>query len=297
MSATHASLIVILLSAILAVLLFGREAVFDSASTFLWVVGGSFLLAIVWLLARAFFVEVPKDVISDLKDLRQTGKPWIAEAILIVGLPFGVVWIGGMMAEKYLGYVKQTPYTDIAGSVWFLVFALFLTAMLLRWVRSFFPKKGARPELTEPHKLGKNTAQSMVDDLHRFMDARFKPAFDGYLGVLRSCFEKCIDPKDAPPIVMARIEYKSFLENVDEMKPKMLGDIEAGMRGWLEAFDETSMRVETVRLFNKYVDDFAHNLTLKGVEVFIEMADQLKLADDKWRATHPQISARFPPDQ
>jgi hypothetical protein len=115
MSATHPSLIVILLSAILAVLLFGREAVFDSASTFLWVVGGSFLLAIVWLLARAFFVEVPKEVISDLKDLRQTGKPWIAEAILIVGLPFGVVWIGGMMAEKYLGYVKQTPYTGGGG--------------------------------------------------------------------------------------------------------------------------------------------------------------------------------------
>jgi hypothetical protein len=144
-SGNHASLIVVLLCAILAVLLFGREAVLDSTSTFfLWVVGGGFLLAllaIVWLLARAFFVEVPKEVISDLNDLRQTGKPWIAEAILIVGLPFGIVWIGGLMAEKYLGYVKQTPYTDIAGLIWFVVFALFMTAMLLRWVRSLFRRK------------------------------------------------------------------------------------------------------------------------------------------------------------
>jgi hypothetical protein len=82
MSGTQASLIVVLLCAILAVFLFGPEAVLGSASTFfLWVLGGSFLLAIVWLLwltARAVFVEVPKEIISDgpFNSEVQRGESW-----------------------------------------------------------------------------------------------------------------------------------------------------------------------------------------------------------------------------
>jgi hypothetical protein len=53
------------------------------------------------------------------------------------------------------------------------------------------------------------------------MRTRFDPAFDAYLGVLRDCFERTFDRPEAPPIVLARIEYGSFLEDVDELRAKM----------------------------------------------------------------------------
>lgn len=143
MSASDARLIIFLLAAILAVLLLGREAVLSSTQTIFWAGLVGLVGWIAWLLIKSIFVETPKELLSELRDLRRARKPWIAEAILIVGLPFGLVWIAGLVAEKYFGFTALKSYTDLAGLIWFVFCPIFLAGMLIRWVRSPFSRPGS----------------------------------------------------------------------------------------------------------------------------------------------------------
>jgi hypothetical protein len=143
MSATDSRLIIFLLCAILAVLLLGREAVLGSAQIILWIMAGGMVLLIVRFVAKSIFFDTPKELISEVRGLRRSGKPWLVEAILVIGMPFGIVWVVGLTATKYLGYTAHEPYTAMAGVVWFVFFPLFLLAGFLRWVRSIFQRKPA----------------------------------------------------------------------------------------------------------------------------------------------------------
>jgi hypothetical protein len=150
---------------------------------------------------------------------------------------------------------------------------------------------------TEAYKLGKSAAESMVADLDRFMRLRFDPVYHEYLKVLRGRFEGAFNPPEAPPIIVARIEYKIFLENVDELRQKMPPDINMAMRKWRDLSDETGIRAEFNQLVDNRVETFMSNLTADGLKMFLDLADGLKAADDRWRAEHPDKSAQFAPDQ
>jgi hypothetical protein len=149
---------------------------------------------------------------------------------------------------------------------------------------------------TEAYKLGQNAAQGLVTELDSFMRTRFDPVFDAYLEVLRDCFERTFDRPEAPPIVLARVEYSSFLENVDELRAKMPPDISAALGDWRDLSEEMSMQEGFQRLIDSRVENFMSNLTAAGLQMFLDMADRLKVADDRWRAANLEKAARFPPD-
>jgi hypothetical protein len=161
----------------------------------------------------------------------------------------------------------------------------------------WFRKKEIPPEDMEGYKQGARAGRAMADDLDRFMDSRFAPAFDGYISVLRGQFEKCVNPTDGPPIIAARIEFRIFQTNVDKLAEDMLGEITATMRQWLELGKEYGFREDLIRLIDKRVSDFKSDLKIKGLEAFVEMADRLKESDDAWRSAHPEMSARFPAEE
>jgi hypothetical protein len=105
----------------------------------------------------------------------------------------------------------------------------------------FQRRKQQDPKLTRAYEIGRQSAQSFADDLEKLMEIGFKPVADGYLGVLQGQYNKCLTPTDAPPIIVARIEYieyKVFLENVDELRGKMMDQIVTTLDGWLDVANQ-----------------------------------------------------------
>ena len=165
--------------------------------------------------------------------------------------------------------------------------------LYLLW-EDFFRKKQA----PEAYKLGQRAADGMVADLDRFMRLRFDPVRANYLKVLRDGFDRSFDPPEAPPMIMARIEYNSFLENVDVLLQKMPPEITTAMREWRDLSDKMGLgaRAQFNQIVNHRVETFMSNLRSSGLQMFLDLADGLKAADDRWRAAHPEMSAQFPPD-
>jgi hypothetical protein len=129
MSSRDATIIKFLLGGILLVLLFGRDAVVSSLQGGFWVVLGLGALLVVgwiaWAFGKAFFYDVPAEYISDVKKEKAQGGPWLAGAILGIGLPFGAAWIAGGLLHKW-GWADVREYTDLAGKVWYVLMPTFL---------------------------------------------------------------------------------------------------------------------------------------------------------------------------
>jgi hypothetical protein len=157
-------------------------------------------------------------------------------------------------------------------------------------------KKQSRPEDTEAYKQGKRMVESMTADLQQFMSTRFDPVFDGYVGALTERFETVYDNDEAPPIILARIEFDIFNDHVRELREKMGAEVNAAMREWLETADLIGGRSDFQKLIDTTIGSFQDRLTMTGLQAFIDRADDLKVADDKWRKANPERAAQFPAD-
>jgi hypothetical protein len=134
MSSRDANIIKILLGGILLLLLFSRDTVLRSLHGGFWIVLGLGALLVVgwlaWVFGKAFFYDVPAEYISDIRKEKAQGGPWLAGAVLRVGLPFGMAWIAGMMLHKW-GWADIREYTEVAGQVWYVLMPTFL--VLYTW--------------------------------------------------------------------------------------------------------------------------------------------------------------------
>ena len=67
-----------------------------------------------------------------LHSVRRSKKPWVAEAIFIAGIPFGLAWLAGEAAEHFFGVTTLRPYTDFAHSIWSSVIYIWGAVLLFR---------------------------------------------------------------------------------------------------------------------------------------------------------------------
>jgi hypothetical protein len=123
--------------------------------------------------------------------------------------------------------------------------------------------------------------------------SRFQPVFDSFVSVVRAQFEECIDPTDFPPMYRLELTYVSFMENVNALKPKMLGEIEAAMDELLRAAEEIGLGTAIRQLISDRIEVFQSNLTAQGLQEYVGMVDRVKGADQTWRSRHPAMAARF----
>lgn len=158
----------------------------------------------------------------------------------------------------------------------------------------FRPKQD--PKLTRAYEMGRKSAEAFAADLEKLMEIRFKPVSEGYLAVVQGQYNKCLSPADAPPIIAARIEYKVFLENVGELRGKMMHEIAATLSNWLDVADQIQLRDTFMELIRVTVERFCRELSQTGLQRLLDMAQALKLADDQWRVANPMLSEKFPPD-
>lgn len=157
-----------------------------------------------------------------------------------------------------------------------------------------FFKKKVPIEDTEPFKMGQRAANSYAEDLDTFMVARFEPVYQNLMGVLDDRLESVYDDPNGPPILLAKVEYKAFLDNVQEMRPRMEGEINAAMSEWLSVASEMGMREDFDRLATARLNSFYERLTINGFQALMDKTDKLGPADIKWRTENPELATRFP---
>ena len=162
---------------------------------------------------------------------------------------------------------------------------------MFKWLKR---KKAIPPEQTEAYQLGRRAAESMAGDLDAYMRRRFDPVFEDYLNVLRGTVQRCFRSDEAPPLTLAGIEYQIFLENVEEMKPKMKVEISDALAEWSRTFDEIGMQSEVEVLIESRIDQFCTDLSLAGLKLLTDYAEGLKDADIQWRKANPVAAADFP---
>jgi hypothetical protein len=128
----------------------------------------------------------------------------------------------------------------------------------------WFSRRKRQPANQQAYERGRRAGQQFSDDLDQLLETRFKPVFDGYLSVMQKQLNRCLAPVDGPPLTVARIEHKIFLENVDELANRMRGEITAALSAWLDVADQLESRDMFLKLIQAKVDDFCQRLGHAG---------------------------------
>jgi hypothetical protein len=144
-------------------------------------------------------------------------------------------------------------------------------------------------DIIDAYELGRRTAQSANADIEAYMQARFYPGItkiaDAVLGNLES--------PDLPPLVLARIDLKSFLEHLDgDLRPRIMPQLRSAMAGWISIDGGVGSEIE--RLIEHHYDQLKSSLALAAFQRLLDMADTVKEADDQWRAANPEKAANIP---
>lgn|SRR5262249_41455888 len=163
---------------------------------------------------------------------------------------------------------------------------------MLRWF------KKSKPDLTEEaqaYEKGRQFGEQVIAQIDAFIETRFRPTSNGLLDVLQRQFETCMNPTDGPPITVARIEYKFFAERVQRLGGQMPGEIAFSLNRWIDVAMEMDVREDVQTLIENRVAIFQNELLMKGHKLFTGITDRLKKADDRWRVSNPELSAKFPP--
>ena len=155
-----------------------------------------------------------------------------------------------------------------------------------------------KKKLTEGEQKALDMGRQFFDDIDRafeeFLEYRFTPVQKNYLDILRGRFQEALHGENAPPLTLARIEYKIFLEQLDDMRPKMAEEIYTHMENCVKVADEVGVRSEVDYYFEQRIEQFATDLSMEGLNLLDEYSVPITDAEKKWRQENPERAAEFP---
>jgi len=158
-------------------------------------------------------------------------------------------------------------------------------------------KKTPKPEDTRAYQLGSDMGGQMAHAINGVLEARFGQLEANYIAVLRDRIHLTFNDERAPPLTLARIEYKIFIENLDEMTAMLATEIPTLVGDWMDAAETMGVRLEVDQLITQRIDEFATDLRLLGLKILADdYGKALAAADDTWRAKNPSLAAQFPKD-
>jgi hypothetical protein len=126
-----------------------------------------------------------------------------------------------------------------------------------------------------------------------YMHSRFYARFQTYLAGL---FGETFDSPEVPPLLLARIDFKVFLEHLDDFRARVLAEALAAMSECNDAAEQASKAADFRHLMGEHVDNFKSKLMTSALQKFLDISDCLREADDQWRAANPEKAALFPSD-
>jgi hypothetical protein len=121
-----------------------------------------------------------------------------------------------------------------------------------------------KPQETKAYQMGQAASEATMAAIDDYITARFEPVFKNYLGVFSDCLDRVYKNDEAPPIIIARVEFKVFRENVSELRTKMLDDTNAAMREWIDLAETIGSRDLLDKYIVHVVDEYQTRLTIGG---------------------------------
>lgn len=155
-------------------------------------------------------------------------------------------------------------------------------------------KRGRTPEEESAFEKGRDFSNQLFGVFDTLMRERFDPVRERYLGILRNNVREALQATEGPPLTVARIEYKIFLDQVKDLEPQMLGEIRQYMHEWLSVAHQIGVGVDTENAFAVRVGNFTSDLSMAGLELLTDYAVPLKDADTVWRRANPERAKEFP---
>jgi hypothetical protein len=150
-------------------------------------------------------------------------------------------------------------------------------------------------KLKEARELGRKAAESFDADVDVYAGHRFEEIQTKYMKVFRDRLDLAAVDGKAPPLILARIEHKIFLDNLHELKPKLVEEILTACADWMKVLAQMGAEGQMKQVIEKKVDDFAATVLHVSLGELIDRVDHLKPLDEAWRAANPEKSAQFPP--
>lgn len=150
-------------------------------------------------------------------------------------------------------------------------------------------------KLKEAHEWGRKVAEGFGADLDAFTGPRFEELQTSYIKVFTDRLDLAAVDDKAPALILARIEYNIFQDNVKNLKPQVIEEIQTACRDWMDVWVQMGNEAEMNQLIGRKVDTFLSHLKLVGLEELLGRVDHLKPIDAAWRAANPEKSAEFPP--
>jgi hypothetical protein len=150
-------------------------------------------------------------------------------------------------------------------------------------------------KLKDAVEWGRKTAQSFGADVDAYTGRRFEEIQTNYMKVFKDRLDLAEVDDVAPPLILARIEHKIFLDNVQKLKPQLIEEILTACADWMKVWAQMGNEGEMKQVIEKKVDDFAATMLDVSLRELLDRVDHLKPIDEAWRAANPEKSAQFPP--
>ena len=151
-------------------------------------------------------------------------------------------------------------------------------------------------KLKEAREWGRRTAERFGADVDAYTGRRFEEIQPKYIKVFRDRLDLAALDDEAPPLILARIEHKIFLDNVQRLKPQLIEEILTACADWMKVWAQMGSEGEMKQVIEKKVDDFAVTMMIgASLTGLFSRLDHLKPVDEAWRAANPEKSAQFPP--
>jgi hypothetical protein len=147
--------------------------------------------------------------------------------------------------------------------------------------------------IASAYELGRRAAESVNSDIKAYVHAHFYPSVPAIVDAVFGGFES----PDVPPFVLARTDLKTFLERLDgDLRPSVLPQLLRATEGWGSTMKQAGLGAEFDCLIERHYSQLKSVLALAAFQRFLDMADTLRAADDKWRAVNPEKAAQIPFD-
>jgi hypothetical protein len=157
--------------------------------------------------------------------------------------------------------------------------------------------KGVDPKQTDAYQMGQKFSGEMWSAFTTYFAGRFNPVRENYLNVLRQMVRQSFNSPDGPPLTIARVEYRVFLNQVKELEGQVFGESCDAMHEWLDVADSMGVRAATENGLRTHIKAFCNDLTIAGMSVLTDYAIPLRDADRDWRTANPERARQFPPEQ
>lgn len=210
--------------------------------------------------------------------------------------------VGNVVLLGLAAMTKDETFSSIASLLLFVTVVVLGSVKGIQGPNKFGPDllegkssvKGTTASERSAYQKGQEFSNSLFEVFDTFMRERYEPVKARYLNILRGCVREALHATDAPPLTVARVEYRVFLNRVKEMEGDMLAEIKQYMHEWLDVAHQVGVGEDTERAFGVSVSNFTVDLSMAGLKVLTDYAVPLKDADVDWRRANPQRAKEFP---